>query len=143
MFLKTRPSFLKYSPIFLALFVCLTCGTVKAQFSVAPSQTGTFFDDLRLKTSQVRNPSVDQSASGQGAVGTAGNYQYDQGQYNGQPVQERELSSPVETMDSYAREIGTPVGSGSAPTSYSRRLAGDLTGYNGPYPSTASFFAPT
>jgi len=117
-----------------------------AQFSVAPSQTGSFFDDLRSRTKQMRSPAVDQSSLSEGAgtvIGTAGNYSFDEGQYTGQTEQERELGNPLTVQEAYAREIGSPLGSGSAPTTYSRRLAGDLTGYNGPYPATATFFAPS
>lgn len=155
MFSRAKLIVLRNSPALVALFACFACGTAKAQFSVAPSQTGSFFDDLRARTYQMRHPAVDQSSQSQGAginaqggpaaaEGTSGTYQFDQGQYQGQPtVDERPVGSPVDATEVYAREVGTPVGSGSTPTTYSRRLAGDLSGYNGPYPSTGTFFAPS
>ncbi len=152
MFPKAKLTVLKFPPGFLALFVCLACGTARAQFSVAPSQTGTFFDDLRTRAYQASHPSTQNQSALQGAgagvdangaaVGVSGDYQFDQGQYNGTPIVEREAGAPLESVDSYARDVGTPVGSGDVPTTFSRRLAGDLTGYNGPYPSTSTFFAP-
>lgn len=154
MVLKAKLPVLKFSPVLLALIACFLSGVARAQFSVAPSQTGTFFDDLRSRTNQTRRGMQDQSSMSQGAginaqgapastVGSEGSYQFDQGQYLGQPIPEREAGQPIDAQDVFAREVGTPVGSGSTPSTYSRRLAGDLTGYAGPYPSLGSFFAPS
>ena len=115
--------------------------SLHAQMGVAPSQTGIFFNDLRARMNQSKAGASQQQQSGQ--TGSEGTYDYRGGQFQGQPVQERELGVPPG-----GGAIGTDgsnlMGSGgSAPVSYSRRLAGDYTSYGGPYPSSATFFAPS
>lgn len=125
---------------FTALF--LLCGALQAQMGVAPSQTGMFFNDIRLRADQVRTGAANTAASPGTTTSTEGIYTYDQNQYTGQPIDQRALGNPL-GLDAVTRQVGTPLGSGPVPTSYSRRLAGDYSGYNGPYPSTNTFFAPT
>ena len=109
---------------------------------MAPSQTGSFFNDLRVRANEVRAGANAADANRGQVTGSEGVYDFTRGQYVGEPVEQRELGVPTST-NAIERQVGTPVGSGNAPTSYSRRLAGDYTGYNGPYPSSTTFFAPT
>ncbi len=138
MILKAKPfrHFLLTSG-FLALF-CFPSITTFAQYNIAPSQTGMFFSDLRARANQVRSgTTVDQSQSS-GATGTAGVYDFsrDQGQYTGQPVDQRDVGTPMGGYG-FTRDAGS-----GAPQTSSRRLSGDYSGYGGPYPSTGTFFAP-
>jgi hypothetical protein len=128
-------------PIALAGFLMLG-GALNAQMGVAPSQNGMFFNDIRNRASQVREGFSSSAPSGP-TTGTEGSYTFEESQYLGLPVDQRALGSS-QGLDVIARPVGTPMAAGGARTSaYSRRLANDNTGYNGPYPSANTFFAPT
>lgn len=122
--------------------ILLLAGSLHAQMGVAPSQTGMFFNDIRIRAEQVRTGMANQANPAGSAMGVEGVYTFDESQYTGQPIDQRALGNPM-GFDAIARQIGTPFAAGPGPTSYSRRLAGDHSGYNGPYPSTNTFFAPT
>lgn len=122
---------------FLALFGFPSV-TVFGQYNVAPSQTGMFFSDLRARANQVRSGTAVDQSQPSGATGTAGIYDFsrDQGQYTGQPLEQRDVGSPFGGYE-FTRNVGTGNSQGS-----SRRLTGDYSAYGGPYPSTGTFFAP-
>src|SRR6476646_8531623 len=132
-----RPKPLKSFPILslsLAVFLWLA-GSLHAQMGVAPSQTGMFFNDIRIRAEQVRTGMANQTNPAGSAMGSEGVYTFDESQYTGQPVDQRALGNPL-GFDAIARQVGTPFSAGGpGPSSYSRRLAGDNSGYYGPYPS--------
>lgn len=137
MTLKAKP-FHQFLILGIIALACFSARTAFAQYNVAPSQTGMFFSDLRARANQVRSGmAVDQSQTS-GATGTAGVYDFsrDQGQYTGQPVDQRDVGTPLGGYG-FSRDAGS-----GAPQNSSRRLTGDYSGYGGPYPSTGTFFAP-
>ncbi len=119
-------------------FFCLSATVAVAQYNIAPSQTGNFFSDLRARANQVRSGTAVDQSQPSGATGTAGVYDFsrDQGQYTGQPVDQRDIGTP---MGAY--EFSRDGGAGGVSSS-SRRLSGDYSSYGGPYPSSGTFFAP-
>lgn len=121
----------------LALFH-LTPISAFGQYNVAPSQTGMFFSDLRARSNQVRSGTAVEQSQPAGATGTAGIYDFsrDQGQYTGQPIDQRDVGTPIGGYG-FSRDAGS-----GAPQTSSRRLSGDYSGYGGLYPSTGTFFAP-
>ncbi len=111
----------------LALGLLFAPGVAIAQYGVSPSQTGQFFDDLRGRAGA-------QSAAG---VKTGeGSYDYERGMYVGGTEQD------TDTYYDASSNIGRPASSAGTAT-YSQRRSGDYTQYSSPYPSEASFFAPT
>ena len=102
--------------------------TVRAQYGVSPSQTGMFFDDLRgragAKTEQVAARQMDAS------------YQFSQsgGFEGGETGANSVFQDAAQQINQSYNGLGNVI--------YSHRLAGDYTQYSGPYPSSATFFAP-
>ncbi len=119
-------------------FFCFPVIRATAQYNIAPSQTGSFFNDLRARANQVRSGTTVDQSQPSGATGTAGVYDFsrDQGQYTGQPVDQREVGTPIGGYG-FTRDVGT-----GAPTTSSRRASGDYTSNGGPYQSSGTFFAP-
>lgn len=121
----------------------MAAGFGRAQNAVSPSQTGMFFNDLRARADQVRRGMATPPEGRNGGVtGTEGTYTFDQSQYVGQSMDQRQLGTPM-GVEAIARETAIPVDASMLPVSRSQRLAGDYTAYSGPYPSTSTFFAPT
>jgi hypothetical protein len=107
---------------------------VFAQYGVAPSQTGLFFDDLRARAASKKQQ--DGIREGQG------NYNYSvDGGYTGAATGEGVTGEAADLMQEAAEQIGRPR-SATGYSMYSQRQAGDLTQYSGPYPSQTTFFAP-
>lgn len=103
-----------------------------AQFGVSPSQTSTFFDDFRARSSQMQK-------GGAGVRNGDVMYDYDSGTYVGT---ESEGQARSEDLLQQAREVAQPaVRSGSA--AFAARSVGDYTNYSGQYSSPTGFFAPT
>ena len=106
--------------------------SVFAQFSVAPSQTSSFYNDLRQRSTKPQGTAVDESASG--------NYDFSRGEYTGQ-TNERALGESVDASNSAAfSSADGSMRSGSVGST--KRNSGDYTGSNSPYPSSSNFFAP-
>ena len=127
----------RFSLGLIAGSVLLAAGTASAQFSVSPSQTSLFYNDLRQRAQQQNGTSVDESASR-----SSGNYDFDPtagytGDSSGRPMGEREAFDYEG-----ARGMGQQ-NTRSGSVGYSRRAAGDYTSSGSPYPSTGTFFAPT
>lgn len=103
-----------------------------AQYGASPTQTGLFFDDLRVRSQQ-------QKASAGVRSGEAV-YDYERGIYFGTDDSEMGVRSAM--ADDPSREIAQPsVRSGSA--SFAARSVGDYTNYAGQYTTPTSYFAPT
>ena len=92
---KQFPALFSFSRA-LALLALLTCGA-HAQFSVAPSQTGSFFNDLRVRANEVRAGANAADANRGQVTGSEGVYDFTRGQYVGEPVEQRELGVPTST----------------------------------------------
>lgn len=110
----------------------LTASSLFAQMGVAPSQTGLFFDDLRSRASQQREPAVDESG-----MRSSGIYDFEGEEFEG--VQE---GRPL----GYRNPVGTDAARVMGYSGYqgaTSRTAADFGGTTGPYPSTGSYFAPT
>lgn len=123
---------LRFSLLAVAQGIILS--TALAQYGAAPSQTGMFFDDLRMRQAQERAAS--QSGTRDGDV----TYDYDSGVYRdgGSNSKMGQRSADYES----ARELSRPaVRSGS--TAFAARSVGDYTNYSGQYTSPTGFFAPT
>jgi len=101
-----------------------------------------FFNDIRIRAEQVRDGMANPVNVPGTAMGTEGVYTFEESQYLGLPVDQRMLGMPL-GLDEMNRQVGTPYASGASPSGYARRLASGNTGYNGPYPSSSTFFAPT
>ncbi|MCE9520640.1 MAG: hypothetical protein K8R87_13950 [Verrucomicrobia bacterium] len=126
-----------FSPQTLTIMALLAlCSVASAQVGVAPSQTGLFFNDIRVRADQVRNGPSSQYAPTRATTGTEGVYTFDQSQYTSQPNDRYGMPS-VNGYDDITRPVGT------TPNSNTRRVVGGGSGYNGAYPSTSTFFAPT
>lgn len=103
-----------------------------AQYGASPTQTGLFFDDLRVRSQQ-------QKASAGVRDGEA-IYDYERGVYFG--TDESTMGVRSALADDPARQIAQPsVRSGSA--SFAARSVGDYTNYAGQYTTPTSYFAPT
>lgn len=115
----------------------LFASAAQAQFSVSPSQTGLFFNDLRQRANPPANPAVDQSSSR-----SAGNYDYDPtAGYTGDSI-DRPMGERASFDNEASRGMGQQnMRSGSVGTT--RRSSGDYTSTGSPYPTTNTFFAPT
>ncbi|MFZ4765672.1 MAG: hypothetical protein ACOYMN_12025, partial [Roseimicrobium sp.] len=125
----------------VAAAATLATGSAWAQLGVAPSQTGTFFDDLRNRANMFRKGAVDESARGAG--GESGVYDYSRGEYTGESYQERPLGEQPPVGDDLSRALGGQnyragyVGS-------SKRSSADYSGAaSSQYPTSSTFFAPT
>ena len=103
------------------------------QYGIAPSQTGVFFDDLRARAAAKKNQSG--VRDGQGEY----NYNATEG-YSGTSSVDG-TSDAAALMQDATEQIGRPRAA-TGYSMYSQRQAGDLTQYNGPYPSSTTFFAP-
>jgi hypothetical protein len=118
--------------LFAAIHV-LTASFAFGQYGASPSQTGMFFDDLRMR--QINERTATQASTRDGDVA----YDYDSGVYrdsNDAPMGQR--SADFEA----ARQISRPaVRSGSG--AFAARSVGDFTNYAGQYTSPTGFFAPT
>lgn len=126
-----RPSSLRF--FLLAVSQGVLVSSALAQYGAAPSQTGMFFDDLRMR--QVQERAATQSGTRDGDV----TYDYDSGVYrDGGSDKMGQRSADYES----ARELSRPaVRSGS--TAFAARSVGDYTNYSGQYTSPTGFFAPT
>lgn len=126
-----RPSSLRF--FLLAASQGVLVSSALAQYGAAPSQTGMFFDDLRMR--QVQERAATQSGTRDGDV----TYDYDSGVYrDGGSDKMGQRSADYES----ARELSRPaVRSGS--TAFAARSVGDYTNYSGQYTSPTGFFAPT
>jgi hypothetical protein len=126
-----RPSSLRF--FLLAASQGVLVSSALAQYGAAPSQTGMFFDDLRMR--QVQERAATQSGTRDGDV----TYDYDSGVYrDGSNDKMGQRSADYES----ARELSRPaVRSGSS--AYAARSVGDYTNYSGQYTSPTGFFAPT
>ncbi|MDB6074606.1 MAG: hypothetical protein JWO89_2246 [Verrucomicrobiaceae bacterium] len=120
-------------PRFLAILIL---GSVVpqafAQYGVAPSQTGLFFDDLRARAASKKQQ--DGVREGQGS------YNYTNDGYSGTATTDG-TSDAAALMQEATEQIGRPRAA-TGYSMYSQRQAGDLTQYSGPYPSSTTFFAP-
>lgn len=137
-YLSTKPQSPHWLNIgLIAGTVLLFAGSAQAQFSVSPSQTGLFFNDLRQRANQQTTPTVDQSSSR-----SAGSYDYDPtAGYTGDAT-DRPMGERSTFENDASRGMGQQnLRSGSV--GYTRRNAGDYTSSGSPYPSTNTFFAPT
>ncbi len=119
----------------LILFGMIQCVVITAsygQYGASPSQTGLFFDDLRLRQ-------INEKAATAGTRTGDVSYDYSSGVYrSGENAPMGQRSFDYEA----AREIGRPtVRSGS--TAFAARSVGDYTNYSGQYTSPTGFFAPT
>ena len=103
----------------------MSSGGLYAQYGVSPSQTGSFFDDLRGRAGSKN----EQTSSRQG-----GEYDFSQGSYQTDGGQ-------GSVMEDASRQIGQSY-NGMGNLIYSNRQAGDYTQYSGPYPASSTFFAP-
>jgi hypothetical protein len=127
-----RPLSLRF--FLLAASQGVLVSSVLAQYGAAPSQTGMFFDDLRMRQAQER--AATQSGTRDGDV----TYDFDSGVYRdgGRDSQMGQRNADFES----AREIARPaVRSGS--TAFAARSVGDYTNYSGQYTAPTGFFAPT
>ncbi len=126
-----RPSLLSFS--LLAIAQSFIVSDSYGQYGASPSQTGMFFDDLRMR--QVNEKAATQAGTRDGDV----SYDYDSGVYRaGESSSMGQRSADYES----AREISRPsVRSGSS--AFAARSVGDYTSYSGQYTSPTGFFAPT
>lgn len=133
MFELPKNNFLRLVPRFLALAIL---GSVIpkafAQYGVAPSQTGLFFDDLRARAASKKQQ--DGVREGQGI------YNYTNDGYSGTATSDG-TSDAAALIQEATEQIGRPRAA-TGYSMYSQRQAGDLTQYSGPYPSSTTFFAP-
>lgn len=118
------------------LALVVMCGAAHAQVGVAPSQTGMFFNDIRVRADQVRDGMSRQNTS----TGTEGVYTFDEDQYTGQAFDRYGMPVPS-SYDAITRQVGSPAG--AIPANNARRAAGSSSLYNGAFPATSTFFAPT
>ncbi len=104
-----------------------------SQYGASPSQTGLFFDDLRLRQNNER--ATTQAGTRDGDV----SYDYGAGVYrSGHDSIMGQRSPDFES----ARNLARPsVRSGSS--AFAARSVGDYTNYSGQYSSPTGFFAPT
>lgn len=118
--------------------ILLSAGVASAQFSVSPSQTNLFFNDLRQRANQPPG-TVDESASR-----TSGSYAYDPSEgYTGEAI-DRPMGSRGGIDPGDSRGMGmSQEGLRAGAVGYTRRNAGDYTSSGSPYPTTSTFFAPT
>ena len=140
MHLSTKPRLPHWLNSGLAAgILLLAAGTAHAQFSVSPSQTNLFFNDLRQRANQPVGGTVDESASR-----TAGSYDYDPSAgYTGEAV-ERPMGARGNFEFGDARGMGVgQEGLRAGAVGYTRRNAGDYTSSGSPYPASSTFFAPT
>jgi hypothetical protein len=115
--------------------------TAWSQTGVAPSQTSTFFDDLRKRSELFRSGAVDESSLPGAAA--AGVYDFSRGEYTGESVAGRPMGERALIGDEAARAIGSQDYR-SGFVGHSKRSAGDYTGASSsPYPTSSSYFAPT
>ncbi len=111
-----------------------------SQTGVAPSQTSSFFDDLRKRSELFRAGAVDESSL---PSATSGVYDYSRGEYTGESYDERALGERPPIGDELTRAIGTQTYRAGY-VGASKRSTGDYTGASSsPYPNTSSYFAPT
>ena len=124
-----------------ALMILFGAGIAHAQVSVAPSQTGQFFNDLRQRAYQFRNGTQPQQQSQQQptSAGSDGVYDYTRGEYLGEQTNSENTSGSPEN-DAY-RSLGEQ-GYRSGYVGYARRNSGDYTSNAGPYPTAGTYFAP-
>ena len=123
----------------LLLLALGVAGTVaQAQTAISPSQTGSFFSDLRQRSLQLRNGS---STTPNYEPSTEGVYDYTRGEYTGTAT-DRGLGEETSAEDEVTRALGQPNYRNSF-VGYSRRTAGDYTQAGSPYPATNTYFAPT
>jgi hypothetical protein len=106
--------------------------TALAQFGVSPTQTGSYFDDFRA-----RSTSMQQSGAGVRSGDVV--YDYESGTYLG--VENEGGMSPDDLLQN-ARQMSQPSVYGGT-TSYAARSVGDYTNYAGQYTNPTGFFAPT
>ena len=123
-----------WKSVFIGILGC--GGSVLGQFTVSPTQTNSFFSDLRTRSYQYRNDLPTQQAFTNGSEGV---YDFTRGEYISDPDNQFAAETPE---DEVSRALGQPNYMNSF-AGYSRRLAGDYTQAAGPYPSSTSFFAPT
>jgi hypothetical protein len=112
-----------------------------AQFSVAPSQTGRFFNDLRQRSAQFRDAAGVQERPSSGSQGV---YDYTRGEYLGDESG-RGLGEQggMENPENEAYRALGQQGYRSGYVGQSKRSSGDYTNVSGPYPASSTFFAPT
>jgi hypothetical protein len=138
--LKTKPfSSLHFSFLsrLAASLLVLAGSHVHAQTGVAPSRTGSFFDDLRKRSEVYRDNAQNPNAQ-QGP--TSGVYDYTNGEYIG------EESRPLGERPPIGDEVSQALGNQTFKAGYvgsSRRNAADFSGSPSSYPASTSFFAPT
>jgi hypothetical protein len=140
--LRTRSLQINFFRLVPVAALLMLSGAIHAQMGVAPSETGMFFNDIRIRSNQVREGMSGRAAPTGPATGTEGFYTFEESQYLGLPVDERLVGSPL-GFEPVGRQVGTALGTGSAPRSYSRRMAASSSGNIGTYPSSNTFFAPT
>ncbi len=109
---------------------------LRAQFSVAPSQTSSFYNDLRQRSTKPQGAAVDESATG--------SYDFSRGEYTGESTS-RPMGEPVDAADASnsAALLGADGSTRSGSVGNTKRNAGDYTGNGSPYPASSNFFAPT
>lgn len=138
--LKTKLFSLHSLYLALAAFAFLPSQKAWSQTGVAPSQTSSFFDELRARSNMFRETAVDEAATLGGASGV---YDYSRGEYTGETYEERALGERAPIGDDVVRAVGSQTYRAGYYGS-SRRSAGDYTGAaSSPYPSTSTYFAPT
>ena len=121
-------------------FALLPSQKVWSQTGVAPSQTSSFFDELRARSNMFRENAVDEAATLGGASGV---YDYSRGEYTGETYEERPLGERPPIGDELVRSVGSQTYRAGYYGS-SRRSVGDYTGASSsPYPSSSTYFAPT
>lgn len=122
-----------FSLILIAVAQSFLTTSVQAQYGASPSQTGMFFDDLRVRQANERAASSASTRDGDVV------YDYSSGVYrDGQSAPMGQRNADYES----AREISRPsVRSGSS--AFAARSVGDYTNYAGQYTSPTGFFAPT
>ena len=111
-----------------------------SQTGISPSQTSSFFDDLRKRSEMFRAGAVDESAQ---YAPTSGVYDYSRGEYTGESYEGRPLGERPPIGDELSQALGNQTYKAGY-VGKTKRSAGDFTGANAsPYPNSSSFFAPT
>lgn len=121
------PLFTSLSPwrVLAIALIAFSCEyRAEAQYGVSPSQTGTFFDDLRGRAG---------NKSQQTAIRQGGEYDFN--------AQEGYQSGTGSVFEDASRQLSQGY-NGMGNVIYSTRQAGDYTQYSSPYPASSTYFAP-
>jgi len=138
--LKAKPFSVHPLLIFIALSVVLPTGRQAwSQTGVAPSQTSSFFDDLRNRAATYPAAAVDQRAR---QAPTEGVYDYSGGEYIGEAIGGAASGGPASLAGDLSQAFGAGTYKGGFPGSSKRRAGEYTSGAFSSYPSTGSYFAP-